>query len=132
MPVKELQFWTMLWCKKSSNPLTPKTIEIPHTPKPPFGDATLGCYYGDNKGDRISIIFHDPRSRIDLNWRLIFFKFKFCVLDKCETKYNCKLYDRFELKVLSCFEDLKNLASPNGFGCERVNAVNNCPQIFSA
>ena len=78
MPVKELQFWTMLWCKKSSDPLTPKTIEIPHTPKPPFGDATLSCYYGDNKDDRIFIIFHDPRSRIDLNWRLIiFFEFNF-------------------------------------------------------
>jgi hypothetical protein len=58
------------------NPLTPKTIEIPLTPKTPFGDATLSGYCGNNKYDRIFIIFIDPRSRIDLNWRpLIFLKF---------------------------------------------------------
>ena len=60
------------------NPLTPKTIEIPLTPKTPFGDATLGGYCGDNKCDKIFIIFNDTRSRIDLNWRLIiFFNFNF-------------------------------------------------------
>ena len=51
------------------NPLTPKTIEIPLTPKTPFGDATLSGYCGDNKCDRIFIIFTGPRSRINL-WTL--------------------------------------------------------------
>ena len=55
------------------NPFTFKTIEIPLTPKTPFGDATLSGYCGDNKDERIYIIFYDPRSRIDLNWKLIIF-----------------------------------------------------------
>jgi hypothetical protein len=59
--------------KKWVNPLTPKTIEIPLTPKTPFGDAILGDYCGDNKSDRIFIIFYELRSRIDLNCRLIIF-----------------------------------------------------------
>ena len=37
----------------SSTPLTPKAIEIPLTPKTPFGDATLSAYSGDDKGDRM-------------------------------------------------------------------------------
>ena len=51
-----------------------KTIEIPITPKTPFGDATMGDYCGDNKGDRIFIIiFCELRSRIYLNRKLIIF-----------------------------------------------------------
>ena len=46
--------------RKSLNPLTHKTIEIPRTPKTPFRDATLSAYCGANKGDRIFIIFQDP------------------------------------------------------------------------
>ena len=40
----------------------------------PFGDATLGDYCGDNKGDRIFIFIYELRSRIDLTCRLIIFE----------------------------------------------------------
>ena len=68
------------------NPLTPKTIEIPLTPKTPFGDATLSGYCGENKCD-IFIIFIDPRSRIDLNWRpIIFFLNYVCSINARENR----------------------------------------------
>ena len=63
--------WSLRNLKITLNPLTSKTIEIPLTPKTPFGDATLGGYCEVNKCDKIFIIFNDTRSRIDLNWRLI-------------------------------------------------------------